>query len=38
MIGPGIEPFGEIKEAQQIYQYQVAGLAASLVGEKFETN
>ncbi|MBS1917703.1 MAG: alkaline phosphatase family protein [Bacteroidetes bacterium] len=37
MIGPGIEPLGEIKEEQQIYQKQIAGTIALLLGQKFET-
>ncbi len=36
MIGPTIEPLGEIKEDQQLYQEQIADLIAGLVGEKFE--
>jgi Type I phosphodiesterase / nucleotide pyrophosphatase len=36
MIGPGIQPLGEIKEDQQLYQEQIADLIAGLVGEKFE--
>lgn len=35
MIGPGIEPAGEMKEDQQLYQEQIAGTIAELVGEKF---
>jgi predicted AlkP superfamily pyrophosphatase or phosphodiesterase len=35
MIGPGIEPLGEIKQAQQLYQQQLASLMASLLGESF---
>lgn len=37
MIGPGIEPLGEIKEDQQLYQQQIANIIAGLVGEEFET-
>lgn len=35
LMGPGIEPVGEMKDEQQLYQQQVAGMVASLVGEKF---
>lgn len=35
LLGPSIEPLGEIKEEQQIYQQQIAGMIADLVGEKF---
>jgi len=38
VIGPGIEPLGEIKEDQQIYQKQLAQTIAALLGEKFEAN
>ncbi len=38
LIGPGIQPFGEIKENQQIYQKQLAQTIAALLGEKFEAN
>lgn len=34
LIGPGIEPLGEVKEKRQLYQAQMAGLIAGLVGEK----
>lgn len=36
MIGPGIEPGGEIREDQQFYQEQIAQTIATLVGEKFD--
>lgn len=36
MIGPAITPLGEIKENEQLYQQQIAGMIAELVGEKFE--
>jgi hypothetical protein len=36
MIGPSIEPLGEIKEDQQLYQQQIANIIARLVGEDFE--
>jgi Type I phosphodiesterase / nucleotide pyrophosphatase len=36
MIGPTIQPLGEIKEDQQMYQEQIADLIAGLVGAKFE--
>ena len=36
MIGPTIQPLGEIKEDQQLYQEQMADMIAGLVGEKFE--
>jgi hypothetical protein len=35
MIGPGIQPLGEMKNEQQLYQQQVAGMIAGLVGDKF---
>ncbi|MDF2381547.1 hypothetical protein JMG10_08745 [Nostoc ellipsosporum NOK] len=35
MIGPGISPLGEVKEEEQYYQRQLAGLMAGLVGEQF---
>jgi hypothetical protein len=37
MIGPGIEPAGEMKEERQFYQEQIAQTIAALVGEKFDT-
>src|SRR5688500_11945442 len=36
MIGPAITPLGEIKENEQLYQQQIAGMIAELVGEEFE--
>lgn len=36
MIGPGIEPLGEIKEQQQLYQRQLAQTIANLLGENFD--
>ena len=36
MIGPGLQPLGEISEEQQLYQKQIAKMIAELVGEKFE--
>ena len=36
MIGPALPPLGEVKEGQQLYQEQIAGIIAGLVGEKFE--
>ena len=36
MIGPTIKPLGEVKENQQLYQEQITGMIAGLVGEKFE--
>jgi hypothetical protein len=36
MMGPGVEPLGEIKEDQQLYLREVAGVIAGLVGEEFE--
>ncbi len=36
LMGPGLEPLGEVKERQQHYQVRIAGLIAELVGEKFE--
>lgn len=35
LMGPGIEALGEVREKKQIYQKQLAGLMASLVGEQF---
>lgn len=35
LIGPGVEPLGEIRKDTQLYQQQLAGLIAGLVGEKF---
>lgn len=35
VIGPNINPVGEVKEDQQIYQKQLAQTIAALVGEKF---
>lgn len=37
MIGPAIQPLGEVKENQQLYQEQIADIIAGLVGERFET-
>lgn len=36
LMGPGIQPLGEIMEKQQWYQEQVAGLIAKVVGENFQ--
>jgi hypothetical protein len=36
MIGPGLQPMGEVSEEQQLYQKQIAKMIAELVGEKFE--
>jgi hypothetical protein len=38
MIGPTIQPLGEIKQDQQLYQEQIADMIAGLVGEKFDSN
>jgi|SRR5450432_3470511 Metalloenzyme superfamily len=38
MLGRGIEEKGEIKEAGQIYQNQIAQTIAGLLGEKFISN
>lgn len=35
LLGPGIQPLGEIKEANQLYQQEIAGIIAGLVGEEF---
>ncbi|MBC7947258.1 MAG: alkaline phosphatase family protein [Chitinophagaceae bacterium] len=35
VIGPNIEPLGEVKDEQQIYQKQLAQTIAALVGETF---
>jgi hypothetical protein len=36
IMGPGVEPLGEVKEDQQLYLKEVAGVIAGLVGEEFE--
>ena len=36
LIGPTIEPLGEMKEDMQLYQAQMAETIAALMGEKFE--
>ena len=36
LLGPSVEPLGEIKDNQQLYQQQIAGLIAELVGEEFQ--
>lgn len=36
LLGPSIEPLGEIKDDQQLYQQQIAGMIAELVGEEFQ--
>jgi hypothetical protein len=36
VIGPGIQPLGEIKDNQQIYQKQLAQTIAAFMGEKFQ--
>jgi phosphoglycerol transferase MdoB-like AlkP superfamily enzyme len=36
LLGPGIEPLGEMKEEQQFFQYQIAKTIASLVGEPYQ--
>jgi len=36
VIGPGIEPIGEVKDNQQLYLQQLAQTIASLLGESFE--
>lgn len=36
MIGPGIEPLGEIKEQGQLYQRQLAQTIANFLGEDFD--
>ncbi len=38
MIGPGIEPLGELKEKEKLYQKQIASTIAILMGEDFKTN
>lgn len=38
IIGPGIQPLGEIKEGQQIYQKQLAQTIAVFLGEEFVAN
>jgi phosphopentomutase/2,3-bisphosphoglycerate-independent phosphoglycerate mutase family metalloenzyme len=37
MIGPGIEPIGEMKTAQQVYQKQIASTIATLLGQDFKS-
>lgn len=36
LIGPGIEPLGEMKNKKQVYQKQMAETIANLVGEEFD--
>jgi len=36
IVGPGIDPLGEIKEQQQLYQRQLAQTIANLLGENFD--
>ncbi len=36
VLGPGINPLGEIKEKEQHYQMQLASLITQMVGVKFE--
>lgn len=36
LLGPSVEPLGEIKDNQQLYQQQIAGMIAELVGEEFQ--
>lgn len=36
LIGPGINPLGEINVKEQVYQVQIAKTVAALVGEDFE--
>ncbi len=36
IIGPNIKPLGEMKDAEQIYEKQIAQTIATLVGENFE--
>jgi hypothetical protein len=38
LLGPGVEAKGEVKEEQQYYQNQIAGMIAQLVGEKFDSD
>ena len=37
MIGLGIEPLGEIKTQEQLYQKQIASTVAMLLGQEFKT-
>jgi hypothetical protein len=37
MIGPGIQPLGEMKEEKQIYQKQIASTIALLLGQEFNS-
>ena len=38
MLGPDIEPMGEMKNEQQIYQKQLAATITMFLGQKFETS
>lgn len=38
LMGPGIEPMGEIQEPAQFYQKQIAATIASLIQQKFTAN
>lgn len=35
LLGPGVEPLGEVSERQQLYQQEIAGIIARLAGEQF---
>ena len=35
LMGPHVQQLGEVKQEQQLFQYQVAGMIAGLVGEEF---
>lgn len=38
LIGPHLQQLGEVKQEQQLFQYELAGIIAGLVGEKFEND
>lgn len=38
LLGAGIEPIGEMKTEQQVYQKQIASTIAMLLGQTFETD
>ena len=38
LMGPGLQPLGEVKESKQFYQLQLARAIARLLGEEFVTD
>ena len=38
MIGPGIEPLGELQEKEKLYQKQIASTIGILMGEDFKNS